>query len=446
MTAYLSEYQQKLRTAEEAARLVKNGDWVDYGNALGMPELLDQALAARRDELSDIRVRGMLAVRPIAVVEADPERKTFHYESWYLAGYERKLCERGLCDFVPMDYGWLPAVYRNHIQVDAAFISVTPMNHAGYFSFSTTNSATKAILEKSKIIVLEVNERLPVIPGLYDEQVHISEIDFVVEGDHPPLAEFQSPEPTEVDQKIAHQIVEKIEDGSTIELGIGGLPSAVGKFIAQSNLKDLGIHTELLTNSFCDLVESGKITNNKKNINRGKSVWTVALGTQQFYDWAADNTSLLSCPVDYVNSPHIMAQNDKLVTINNCVGVDLLGQIFSESAGYRQISGTGGQLDFLTGGFFSNGGKSFICMTSTYFDKKEDRTKSRIVPALREGEIVTDPRGCGVYMVTEWGIATLIGKTVWERAEALINIAHPDFREELIKEAEAKKIWRKSNR
>ncbi len=446
MTDYSFEYRQKLKTPEEAARLVKNGDWVEYGTALEMPDLLDKALAARKDELFDIRVRGLLALRPIAVVEADPERKTFRYESYYFGGYERKLHEKGLCDFVPMDYGWLPLIYRNHLSVDVSFLSVPPMDKTGYFNFSLTNGATKAMLEKSRTIVLEINENLPRVPGGYDEQIHISEVDCVVEGEHAPLTEFKTPEPSDIDKQIAQKIVEEIEDGSTIELGIGGLPAAVGMYIAQSDLKDLGVHTELFSDSFYELIKSGKITNQNKKINRGKSVWTFALGTREFYEWAADNTTLLSYPVDYVNAPHIMAQNEKLITINNCVEVDLFGQICAESAGYRQISGTGGQLDFLTGGFFSKGGKSFICMTSTYFDKKENRTKSRVVPALKEGGIITDPRGCNFCVITEWGIINLVGKCVWERAEALISIAHPDFRDELIRDAEKKKIWRRSNK
>lgn len=440
------QYRQKLRTPEQASKIVKSGDWVDYCCTLAMPELLDKALAARKDELTNVRIRGMLAVRPIYVVEADPERKAFYYESPYLGSYERKLSDNGLCNFVPLDYRWKPIIYRNYINVDVAFISVAPIDKDGYFNFSLTNSASKAILEKSRTVIVEVNERLPRVYGGMDEQTHISEVDFIVEGDHDPLAVMNPSQPSDVDNKIAKLIVEQIEDGSTIELGIGSLPSAVGKFIAQSDLKDLGIHTELLSNAFFDLYKSGKITNKKKNINKGKSIWTFALGSQEVYDWVSENPSTLSYPVNYVNAPEIMALNDKMITINNCVETDLNGQICSESAGARQISGTGGQLDFLTGGFLSKGGKSFICMTSTYFDRKENRTKSRIVPTIRQGSIITDPRSCSFYLVTEWGIANLLGKSTWERAESLINIAHPDFRDELIREAEKMKIWRRSNK
>jgi len=440
------EYQQKLRSPEEAVRVVKNGDWVDFGCTLSMPELLDKALADRKDTLSNIRVRGLLAVRPLQVVERDPEQKTFHYESTYLGNYERKLYEKGLCDFVPLDYRWKPMIYRNHIIVDVAMMSVAPMDDDGYFSFSLTNSASKAILEKSKIVILEVNEKLPKVFGGKDEKIHISDVDYIVEGEHGPLPEMRAGEPTDLDLRIAKQIVDQIEDGSTIELGIGSVPSAVGKFIAQSDLKDLGIHTELMSDAFYDLYRSGKITNSKKNIDKGKSVWTFALGSHEVYEWVAENRDHLSYPVDYVNSPEIMALNDKMITINNCVEADLFGQVSSESSGFRQISGTGGQLDFLTGGFLSKGGKSFICMTSTYFDKKENRHKSRIVPAFQSGTIVSDPRSCAYFIVTEWGMANLIGKSTWERAESLIQIAHPDFRDELVKEAEKNKIWRKSDR
>ena len=234
-------------------------------------------------------------------------------------------------------------------------------------------------------------------------------------------------------------------DGSTLQLGIGGLPNTVGKMIAESDLKDLGMHTELLVDAFYELSKAGKLTNSKKKIFRDKGVFGIAAGSQSLYDWADQNPSVISCPISYINSPEVLGQIDNMVSINSCVSVDLYGQTCAETAGTRHISGTGGQLDFLTGAYMSNGGKAFISMTSTYTDK-EGNLKSRVVPKFVNGDIVTDPRTQAFYFATEYGIVNLAGRTVWERAERLISLAHPNHRDGLIAAAQEQKIWRNSNK
>lgn len=442
----LNEYRQKLRTPQQAVNAVKSGDWVDYGMGLSMPELLDEALAERKDELSEVKIRGLLALRPLKIVESDPEQRAFTYNSWHFSGYERGLHDRGLCSYIPMIYRNNPVFYRNHLNVNVACLSAAPMDRHGYFSFSLTNSALKAIAEKADTVIIEVNDKLPRVLGGYDECIHISEVNMVVEGEHKALVELKPPQASKVERMIAEAIVSQIEDGSTIQLGIGGMPNAVGQIIAQSDLKDIGMHTEMLASAYLDMHKNGKLTNKRKTADRNKGVWSFCAGTRELYDWVADNPGLASYPVDYVNSPEVMAKNDRLITINNCIEVDLYGQTCSEASGTRHISGTGGQLDFLTGGFMSEGGKSFICMASTYIVKETGKIRSRIVSRFCQGSVVTDPRSQAYYLATEWGVVNLAGRSTWERAELIISLAHPDFRDRLIKEAEIMKIWRRSNK
>lgn len=442
---FAEEYKRKLKTPEEAVKLVKDGDWVDYSVGIGFPVLLDAALAKRKDELRDIKIRGSLAMQPIQAVEQDRERKTFTYNSWHCSGYERKLCDEGLCNYIPMIFRNMASYYRRYLTVNVAMISVAPMDSKGFFNFSMVNCTTRAILDAADLIILEVNEHMPHVYGGQEDCVHISEVDVVVEGEHGPLAQLPVPPATEIDEKIASLLLPHIPDGATIQLGIGGMPNSVGKLMAESDLKDLGMHTELLSDGFVDLYEAGKLTNSRKTLHRGKGVFGIALGSQRLYDWVGENQGLLSFPMDYVNQPSVMAQMENMISINNCIAIDLYGQVSSESAGTRHISGTGGQLDFSTGAYDAPGGKGFICMTSSYRDKAGN-LKSRILPKFTEGDIITTPRTQAFYIVTEYGIVNLAGRSTWERAEMLISLAHPDFRDELIAQADKQKIWRNSNR
>ena len=443
---YMDQYRKKFTTPEAAARAVRPGDWVDYTMGHGIPPALDHALAARVGELEDVKIRGMLALRPLAVVDADPEGRVFTYMSWHFGGLERRLHDGGSAYYNPLLYRRLPLHYRNTLEVDVAMVSVSAMDKHGFFNFSLHNSATRAVVEKAKTVIVEVNENLPVCFGGREESVHIDEVDHVVEGGNPELPELPRLEPTAVDRAVARRIVEHSENGSTLQLGIGAMPDAVGRILCESDLRDLGMHTEMLIDAYLDLHTAGKLTNRAKGIDRGKGVFSFCVGTRELYEWADRNTGIASYPVDYTNDPDTMALNDRLVTINNCVEVDLFGQVNSESAGLRQISGTGGQLDFCTGAYLSRGGKGFICLSSTYTERKSGEVRSRIVPTLAPGSAVTDPRSQTPYLVTEWGLANLSGRSTWERAERIIALAHPRFRADLVRAAERMKIWRRSNK
>jgi acyl-CoA hydrolase len=246
--------------------------------------------------------------------------------------------------------------------------------------------------------------------------------------------------PSDTDYQIAEHIMKEIEDGSCLQLGIGGLPNVIGKLIAESDLRDLGIHTEMLVDSMVDLYEAGKVTGNFKTIDRFKMVYTFAMGTKKLYDFLDNNPACASYPVNYTNDPRAIAINSRVVGINNAIEIDLFSQVCSESSGTRQITGTGGQLDFIFGAFNSKGGKGIIALSSTFKDK-DGTLKSRIVPTLTPGAIVTVPRSITQYVATEFGIVQLKGKSTWDRAKALISIAHPDFRDELTRQAKDMKIW-----
>ena len=438
------EYRAKLRTPEQAVELVKSGDWVDYSSNICFPQLLDEALSRRRDELTDVKIRGNLLFGPIRAVEADPTREHFIYNSWHCSGYERKLCDKNLCNFIPMIFRNLGWYYTNFLTVNVAMIAVTPMDKHGYFNFSCATGVAKAIMDKADIVILEVNEHLPRILGGFDECIHISEVDCVVEGEHPPLPQFPIAEASEEDRKIASFIVPHIVDGATLQLGIGTMPNVVGGMISDSDLKDLGMHTELCGDAYLRMFEAGKLTNKRKTFQKDKGVTGLVFGSRELYDWVDQNPGVVVEPLSYVNDPAIIAKHDNMISINSCISVDLYGQICAESAGLRQISGTGGQLDYLTGASMSRGGKAFICMTSSFVDKKGER-HSRILPRF-DGDIVTDPRSQAFWIVTEYGAENLAGCSTWERAEKLVSLAHPDFRDELIRAADAQRIWRRSNK
>ena len=439
-----AEYRSKLRTPQQAVQVVKSGDWVDYSTGLAMPVLLDAALAARRDELYDVKLRGNLLFGPIQVVECDPQRQHFVYNSWHCSAYERQLCDRGLCNYIPMIFRSVVSYYRHFLRVNVAMMCVPPMDRHGYFNFSTAVGVARGILETADVVILEVNERLPRIYGGYDECIHISEVDMVVEGEHGPLYQPLVTRNRLEDEQIAAHIVPHIVNGATIQLGIGSLPEAVGRCIAQTDLHDLGMHTELCSTAYYDLFCTGKLSNSRKSINRNKGVLGIAFGCQAMYEWLDENPGIAGFPLEYVNSPAVIAQHENMVSINSCLSVDLYGQMSSESSGIRHISGTGGQLDFLTGSAMAPQGKAFICLSSTYVDRQGVR-RSRIVPHFG-GDIVTSPRSQAYYVVTEQGVVNLVGRSTWERAELLISIAHPDYREQLIAAAEEQNIWRRSNR
>ena len=441
---YISEYKSKLRTPDEAVKCVKSGDWVDYTGSMGFPVKLDEALSKRRDELNRVRVQGNLMFGPIQAVECDPSQEHFVYNTWHCSGYERKLCDRGLCFFTPMIFRNLSWYYRQFIHVNVAMMTVGPMDRHGYFNLSCVTGMSKFILDQADVVILEVNEHAPKLRGGFDEVIHISEADMVVESGLSSYSTVPAAAPKPEDVAIASYILPQIPDGATVQLGIGGLPNALGEQIAKSDLKDLGMHTELCSDAYLSMYQNGKLTNRRKTLHKNKGVAGLITGSQALYDWVDDNPGIIAAPRAYINDPSGISQNDSMISITGCVAADLYGQVGSESSGTRQISGTGGQLDYLTGAAMSKGGKAFLCMTSSFTDKTGVR-HSRIVPTF-SGDIVTSPRSQAYYIVTEYGCVNLAGKSTWERAAALISIAHPDFRDELIRAAEAQKIWLSENK
>jgi acyl-CoA hydrolase len=420
-------------SAERAASFVKSGMWLDYGVSLCQPDVFDKALAARIRELANVKIRQCLTMRPRAVLEADPAGDHVFWLSLHFSGYDRKKHDDGRCNYVPVNLGEIPDYYRRFIDpVDIVILKTCPMDADGFFNLSAANLWHRAIIERARTIIVEVTRGLPYV---YGEQtgVHVSEVDYVIEGDDAPAPELPNPPPGAIDRAVARLIAAEVGDGACLQIGIGGMPNAVCALLLESGVRDLGVHTEMMTDGIADLYKAGRITGSGKTLNPGKIVYTFALGSRELYATLDRNRDMLCCPVDYTNMPHIIMQNDNVISINNTTQIDLQGQAASESDGHRHISGTGGQLQFVRGAYASKGGKSFICLSSTYDKRGEPR--SRIVLNLTQGNVVTTPRSDVMYVVTEYGLVNLKGKSVAERAKALISLAHPDFREGLERQA-----------
>ncbi len=420
-------------SAAHVAGLVTSGMWLDYGAVLCQPDVFDKALAARCEELHRVKIRACLSTRPRAVLEADPEGKHFYWINLHFGGYDRRKHDAGIANYMPVNLGEIPDYYRRFIEpVDMVILKTAPMDAQGYFNFGPTNAYHGALIERARLVVIEECAAIPQAMGV-GTGVHVSAVDYVIAGDDQALPELPKGPATEVDRAVARLIANELDDGVCLQIGIGGMPNAVCSLLKDSSIEDLGIHTEMLTDGIIDLHRAGRITGARKQIDPGKMVCTFALGSQYLYDAIDHSPEIELHPVDYTNTPHIIMQNDRVMSINNTTQICLQGQAASESDGHRHISGTGGQLQFVRGAYASKGGKSFICLSSTYDKKGEPR--SRIVLALTKGNIVTAPRSDVMYVVTEYGLVCLKGKSVAERAQALISIAHPDFREGLEREA-----------
>lgn len=432
-------YHAKYVTAEEAVKAVQSGDWVDYGFGAGFPELLDRALALRKGEVNGVKVRGGLVIRPrIEVVEQDPEQESFTYFSWHIGDYERSLQSRGLVKFLPVMLRSLPYLYRDkHIRCDVAFVPVSRPDAEGYCGLGLSNYAWRTILESAKTVIFEINEHYPRLQGVAgSHRVHLSEADCVVEGRHEPLPVRSYRKPSETDIAIAKLVVEQIPDGAVLSLGVGGVPYTVAKMLAESDKKNLGCHTGTISDAFLELYKAGKLTNKCKELDAGLSAWNLAMGSQLLYDWLdAEPEIFRPGDLDYIHSVERISRLSNVISINGGVQLDLMGQENAESAGTRQLSGIGGQMDFLEGAYRSKGGKGFICINSSRLTK-DGELKSNIVAAIPAGSTISAPRTMIQYVATEYGVVNLAGKSLRERAEAMASIAHPDFRAELLRYAE----------
>jgi acyl-CoA hydrolase len=420
-------------SAEEAAALVNPGDWLDFGAGFNQPDVFDRALAARKASLRDVRIRNCLSMKPRAFLEQDPEGAHFACYNWHFSGYDRRKHDQGLVNYLPCHLGEIPDYYRRFIpRTDIAVLRAAPMDTEGYFNLGPVNIWHPAIVETAKTLIIETLPDMPRVVGTH-VRVHRSRVDYVIEGDDVPTPELPNAEASEVDRAVAALIAEQIEDGSCLQVGIGGMPNAVTALLQQSSVRDLGIHTEMLNDGLVELYLAGRISGARKAFDQGLVTYSFALGSRRLYDTLRDNDDFIVRPVDETNMPDIIARNDRAVAINNTTQIDLQGQAASESDGHRHISGTGGQAQFVRGAYTSKGGKSFICLASTY--ERKGVRKSRIVLNLTAGNVVTTARSDQMYVVTEYGIANLKGLSVAERARAIIGLAHPDYREALSREA-----------
>ena len=320
--SFKQEYQQKLCTAQEAVQVVRSGDWIDFGWCASAPETLDAALAERYEELYDVKARGAVLTWRPKMLSVPNTAEHFTWHSWHFSGLERKLMNEGIAWYIPLRYSELPRYYRENVEpIRAAMLQVAPMDDEGYFSFGLNSSHLQAVCEKAEVVIVEVNECQPHCFGTEASRIHISQVDHIVEAGRQPLRQLPAASATEVDRKIAQLVVEQIPNGACLQLGIGGMPNVVGSMIAESDLKDLGVHTEMYVDAFVDIARAGKITGIHKAVDKGLQVYAFGMGTQKLYDYLHENPECLSTSVDYTNDVRVMSQLDNFISINNAVDV-----------------------------------------------------------------------------------------------------------------------------
>jgi acyl-CoA hydrolase len=422
MNTVAAQYASKRMSASDAVQQVRDGDFIIVPSGAGEPPTLLTELSEQRRRFRDVKVSQILALRKYAYFDCDTVQHVRHV-ALFFGGASRAAGQAGWADFIPAYFSELPSlIEREHIPSDVVFSMASPMNEQGWFSLSLGADYTMAAVQKARAVVLEVNPNVPFAHGQC--HVHISQVAALVESSDP-IFEVGLPKIGPVQEAIGKYVADMIEDGSTLQIGYGGIPDAV--VMQLTSKRDLGIHTEMIGDGILNLVEAGVVTNRRKTWLPNKMVATFALGSKRLYDYMHHNPMLEMHPVNTTNDPYIAGQNDKLIAINASLQVDLLGQCGSESIAHLPYSGTGGQVDFVRAANRSRGGKAFIVLPST----AKDGTISRIVPTLTPGTHVTTGKNDINYVVTEYGVAQLRGKSARQRADELISIAHPDFRAEL---------------
>ncbi|MGB5932223.1 MAG: GNAT family N-acetyltransferase [Anaerolineae bacterium] len=430
MISWQQRYTDKVMTPRQALRVVKRGDSVFVGSGAAEPQLLIEELARMSMELADTEIVHIWTLG-IAPYTQPKVKHQFRHNAFFIGDNVREAVAEGRADYTPIFLSEIPRLFlTRRMHIDVALIQVTPPNQHGFCSYGVSVDIVKPAAECADYVIAEVNPQMPWTLG--DSFIHVSEIDALVENDTP-LLELRYPEPDDVARKIGENIARLVDDGSTLQLGIGAIPDSVLESLGDK--KDLGIHTEMLSDRVIGLVEAGVLTNARKSIHRGKIIASFVMGTKRLYDWVDRNPFIEFHPSHYVNDPYVVSQNDKMVAINSALEIDLTGQVCSDSMGYLFYSGIGGQVDLIRGAARSKGGKPIITLPST----AQDGAVSRIVCHLPEGAGVVTTRGDVHYVVTEYGIAYLHGRSIRERALALINIAHPKFREQLLEDAKLHK-------
>jgi 4-hydroxybutyrate CoA-transferase len=423
---WINDYKAKLCSAPEAVSSIRSDDWVWISGNAAAPFALMDALAARSTELNNVTLSHVLLMGEDPLSKAGMEQ-AFHHNSLFVGPADRASVNDGRSAYVPIHLHQIPKAIRSGAcRVDVAMIQCSPPDDHGFMSLGLEVLAQKAAVEMAKTLIIQVNDQMPRVLG--DCFIHVSRATHIVEQSRP-LLELVGKEASDVEKKIGALIAEMIPDGATLQMGIGGIPDAVLSLL--QGKRDLGIHTEMISDGLVRAMEQGIITGNQKTLHPGKVVATFILGTRNLYDFVHDNPLFELHPVDHTNNPFIIAQNDNMVAINSALEVDLTGQVCSDSIGTYIYSGFGGQLDFIRGAAASKGGKPIIALPAT----AKKGTMSRIVPKLKEGSGVVTTRADVHYVVTEFGAANLWGKNLQERAKSLIKIAHPDYREMLEKEA-----------
>jgi len=421
-----AEYQKKLMTPEAAVERIKSGDRVVIGHAVGEPVTLTNAMVKNAENYKNVEIVHMVPMGDSLYCQPGMAEH-FRHNSLFVGATTRNAVADGRADFTPVFFSDIPDLFRTTLPVDVALVNLSVPDEHGFCSFGVSVDYTKPAAECAKRVIAQVNTEMPRTLG--DSFIHISNLDAIVEVSEP-IIELPLPRIGEVERAIGRNCATLIQDGDTLQLGIGAIPNAVMSFLEEK--KDLGLHSEMFSDGAVALMEAGIITNRRKNFHPGKSVVTFLMGTKHLYKFVDNNPAIEMVSVDFVNNPGIIARNDNLISINSCVQVDLMGQVVSSSVGLTQISGVGGQLDFVRGAKMSRGGKAIIAMPSTAAQGKI----SRIVSVVDHGAAVTTDR-CDVdYVVTEWGVAPLHGRTLRDRANALIRITRPDFQDGLIEEYE----------